>query len=76
MNIAIDTGDRIRKVNSYFLIYGGREDLTLIRDAIDDVLRTNVTLGWVQIGEPTEPASTDIFPWENKDGKKVLGWSE
>ena len=74
MNIAIDTGDTIRKVNSYFLIYGGRQDLETIRDAIDKVLRTNVELGWVQIGEPTAPSSKDIFPWENKDGKIVKVW--
>ena len=76
MNIVIDTGDKIRKINSYFLIYGGREDLTLIRDAIDEALRTDVVLGWVQVGEPTEPESKDIFPWEAKGEKRVLKWEE
>lgn len=75
MKIIIENEGQRRFINTSFKIYGNKEDLRVIRDAIDKTVDDSFGNGWVQVGEEKVVPDTTLFPWEpTADEKPVLVW--
>lgn len=74
MNLHIEVEDNRRVITQSALkIYGTAEELTKIRDAIQDALDNGLVLGWVGVGAVDKET---VFPNNGKQDVPTTVWHE
>ena len=71
--LIIEVEGRRRTLSAGLKVYGTKEDLTQLRDAITEALDKGLEMGWVGAGEIDDPKS--VFPFNAKDDTiKTKDW--
>lgn len=75
MRVIIDAGNIRRDINVPFSIYGRRDALVAIRDALNTAINAGVDPGWAKVTGDTPAPDKAVFPYDKtSEEKQVYPW--